>query len=137
MTEVTIEYKISETEKEIYGFSRSGNTYTYCSIFYSSRDDKNDEWGEVWKNRERDVAYKNLNDNLDEMDDDEVEVIEEYIRTEYNPCLNKTIHGKTRYWEMSFGSMSKEYDKHLPKLSYKEIETLILKKIKPIKIVGY
>tara|TARA_B110000037_G_C16866405_1_gene402206 strand:+ start:29 stop:442 length:414 start_codon:yes stop_codon:yes gene_type:complete len=133
-----IEYYISLTEKEIYSFTQTGNTYIYSGIMYSNRDYSFDKWGEVWGQ----IEYMKALEELDRIDDEEYLDECEYngreakISKKYNPCRNKTIHGKVRhhgeYWGYGYNK-----DKPIPKFTLKEIEEKILQSITfGIKIEG-
>lgn len=137
MKTVNIEYKVSPTEKEIYSFTQSGDTYIYSGIMYSNRDDNKDKWGEVWGEDDREEAIKDLH----QMDRDEempywfLGARMNIINEKYNPCCNKTIHGKVRHHGESWG-YGHNKDKPIPKLDRKQLEALIIKKIVKIKVVG-
>ena len=137
MNYVEIEYHVSETEKEIYGFSQTGNTYTYDGIMYSNRDDSGDKWGENWMVKERADELEKLDSKYEEEDLRDWEYDELYfeISRKYNPTCNKTIHGKIRHSGLSFG-YSRGEEQYKPKMSYQELETAILKAISRITIKG-
>jgi len=132
-----IEYKVSPTEKEIYSFTQSGDTYIYSGIMYSNRDDNKDKWGEVWGQ----IEYMKALEELDRIDDEEdlgeceYNGREDKISKKYNPCRNKTIHGKVRHHGEAWG-YGYNKDKPIPKLDRNQLEALIIKKIVKLKVVG-
>lgn len=149
MNTIQIEYIISDTKKEIYEFEVKGNCYYYCRIFFSYRDNKDDEWGEKWEKAHKKQKEKELNDFAKSKGYRGFEELEEYrgcheyeilipeieaIYSKYYPTRNKTIHGETRYSGVHFGCNRKK-NEYIPTMPKEKIEAAILKKIKKIKVI--
>jgi hypothetical protein len=140
---VNIHHIISDTEKEIYGFTSQYDSWKWTSLTFSNRDDINDIWGDQWSA----YYYKQRGEELNalsmkifglpfgEVAGSDVMYGHNHhfneIYAKYSPTIQKTIHGKTRYSARSFATKNDL----IPKLTAEEIKQGIVNEVKKMRIV--
>jgi hypothetical protein len=128
-------YQISEIEREIYEFHLHDEYIVFTGIYYSARNDEDDVWGDEWDsyyNDAKEKEYEILDREFDETDLNDF-IYESKINNishRYNPCANKTIHGKTYYHGDYFAGNSESKDRPKPKISEEEIRNNIAMQLK-------
>tara|TARA_R110000751_G_scaffold74613_1_gene150655 strand:+ start:4109 stop:4537 length:429 start_codon:yes stop_codon:yes gene_type:complete len=138
---VEVEHIIDETAKEIYDFE-VGKIVRYVGIAFVFRDDENDVWGNEWRKHYVLDCSNELNETCFELTGEAYDEIGDYqwqrynwvftkIINEYNPCLLKTKHGKTRYSAQHFGGLG---NKPPPKISNEIIKKHILEQMSKIEV---
>jgi hypothetical protein len=131
MIPFVVYHLVSPTYRIAYEFEfKNIDKIEYVGIYYSYREDENDEWGEDWGKKEKKKEYDaimNRHAMFYTDDTDELHQDLDALENKYNPVMNKTSRGETRFSGCHFRCYSEKPKCLVP---IEDIKSMFIDKLK-------